>query len=412
MIKQLKIKLALIVISSLLIPLVSSAVVYTHGRGIEGDLTLSGARNESDQATSTPITVLTTSSATITVSYGGGYAAGDYVLIHQTLDASDDTGTGYWEVARVGEISGNDLILKSSLINIYGATGAQVVKINEYHDVTIESGGAWTVDKFDNLRGGILVAMISGDLVVESGGAITVQGKGFDGGASRASDNCIPSWQGGGHPTNTGASSQAANGVGGGGGDAQAAQVCGGAGGGHISAGSNSGVLQWCVIATGGTAFATSMSLATTTSFGGGGGGGHECNASPTGASQGGDGGGIIYLFGANDFDFSGADAETISAEGGDVSDQPADGGGAAGGSIYLLPHYNLILGTSDACDATSGSTQGNAGGGAHGRVRTIDEATVTGDSSPTIEAGTAISTDRIYNLDQDAIQINLGLTF
>ena len=63
------------------------------------------------------------------------FQPGQLVLIHQTR------GDGHWEYARIQAVSGTTLTLVASLTYGYGA-GAQVVRVPNYTDVTIQSGGS------------------------------------------------------------------------------------------------------------------------------------------------------------------------------------------------------------------------------------------------------------------------------
>lgn len=390
----------LLLLIALLIPLVttadySSITILPQGRGTNGDLAISSSRNEITNSANTSITALTGSSASTTVTSVTGFAANDYVLIHQTQSATGST-VGSWEINKIGEISGSDIIYQEPLENTYGATNAQVVKINEYHDVVIESGGTWTTDAWDESDGGILVAMLTGTLTVETGGNISVDSLGYAGGGASTSQGTQGAEEGG-----EGGASKANNGSGGGGGNnISSPNSCDGAGGGHSSAGGNAGVPAFCVeTPTGGIIADDSLSLATTTYLGAAGGGGANAGG---GATSGAKGAGWIFIISAEDIETTGG---TISADGADASDGAGDGGGGAGGSIRLVTKHNLTLGTSKVYSA--GGSGGGAGG--TGRIATLSSATVTGTSAPTIDTS---ATTEIYNLDQDAIKINLGIGF
>ena len=112
--------LSLLAIGALIVPIVASAlVVYPTGRATDGDLTFSSTRTE--DTTKSNITVATNSSyASTTVASVSGFVVGEYVLI------SEPQGIGNYEVKKISEISGSDILYSEALLHSYAASGAQV----------------------------------------------------------------------------------------------------------------------------------------------------------------------------------------------------------------------------------------------------------------------------------------------
>ncbi len=122
---------------------------------------------------------------------------------------------------------------KSNTYTSGGSSHAQVVRVNHYTDVTVQSGGVLSAPAWDGNTGGILVFRASGRLTVEAGGLIEATGRGFRGGEGAYSRG--QAYQGEGIAGIGGASYLAnSNGGGGGWGDDFS-----GGGGGHGSAGGN-----------------------------------------------------------------------------------------------------------------------------------------------------------------------------
>ena len=371
-------KKILFLLALLLIPITTTATIFPTGRSTEGDLTITGSRNEITNSATIDITSAASAGDTSTeVSSTTGFATGRYILITEP-----GAGIGNFEVKKISSIVGSDLSYTEQLVYDYSDTGAQVTLINEYHDVTIESGGSWTSDVWDDSVGGVLVAIISGTLSVETGGEITVEGVGDDGGTN------------GGASAGTGCSGSGA---------------AGGGGGGNDTAGSAGGTFGLCYQpGAGGLANAGDNDVTVNWVIGAGGGNGHGVN-NP--ARAGGKGGGLILLLTGNDIIL--VDSGSIKADGADGDPGTGGGGGGgAGGTIYLVSGRNVTLATTGVTSTGgSGSVGANAGGGTGGvgRIGVNDSAVVTGTGSPTINE---VSTNTIYNLDQDAIQINLGISF
>lgn len=302
------------------------------------------------------------------------YVVGDIVAIFQ----SRGTGVGQWEVNKITVVGSDQYTLQEPLNYTYtdsGASQAQVVKIPQYTNVTVESG-TWTTPDWDGNINGILTLASKTGITVT--GTVVGTAKGFVRGTGSSTDN-VAANQGEGS-TATGSSSTSANGNGGGGGKDPAGaggQESGGGGGGNGTAGSNGTNTS---PGTGGSV-SGSADLTAMTFGGGGGGGGEGGGESPN--QHGGDGGGIIVLF-----------TKSITVAGGIAnngdnavsSSERSGGGGGAGGSILIVCQTaslgtNLV--TASAGNGESG-TSGNGGNGGVGRIAVHHSGTVTGTTSPT----------------------------
>ncbi|HLM67517.1 MAG TPA: hypothetical protein VK358_08330, partial [Longimicrobium sp.] len=130
----------------------------------------------------------------LTVSDSTGFAAGDLVLLHQSLGLSpmpasgdqrrislDSSTVGRFEYARVAAVSAGALTLTAPLMNGYPLGMTQVVSVPEYTDLEVRSGATLRAAPWDGSVGGILAVLVSGRL--RNDGLITVDGAGLRGGA-------------------------------------------------------------------------------------------------------------------------------------------------------------------------------------------------------------------------------------
>lgn len=300
------------------------------------------------------------------------FVAGQVVLIHQ----SQGTNTGQYERGTIQSYTAGTITLTDNLTGSY-ATGAQVLVIPQYTNVTINSGKVWAAKAWNGTVGGILVFLATGTLTIN--GTINADGCGYRGGSGEinplegAAGECqvIGSFQ-----------SYIPQGVGGG-------------GGGGISGDGQAGL------------FATDTTDLTTMHFGGGGGGvsvgsGHDTNT-------GGTGGGIIF---GNAPTITMGGSGLLTANGGNcfTSDNYSSSGAGAGGAI-LLKAQTATLGTNQitvtggtvaisgvshqvtgqngagGSHATQGgnATPANGGVGGTGRININYLTLVTGSANPTI---------------------------
>ena len=314
---------------------------------------------------------------------GTGIADNDIVLIHQTRG----TGAGNWEINKIASGGGSvNLVTVENLANTYTDSGnseAQIIKILQYTDVTVESG-TWSVPNWAGNTGGILVFAASGTTTIT--GTVSATADGYDGAVGVSSGNGYAGEGTSGATT----IKTAANGNGGGGGDwiSGSWEGPGGGGAGHASSG-EAGHLDPSVNGTvgagGGTSGATEL---TTMTFGGGGGSGSAGASGHEGVGGGGgDGGGIVFVF-SEDIVITGG----ISANGengGNYSAAFAGGGGGGSGGSCLIQCATATLGSSKITVAkgTGGSNNlgpGSGGDGTVGRIAVHHSGTVTGTTSPT----------------------------
>lgn len=397
-----KLLTGLLLTAILAIPFSTQAVVIPEGRATSGDLTISGSTTEN--GTKSAITTLANSGDTaVIVSSASGFVAGDYIYIGQM----QGTGAGNYEINKIRSISSNTLNLFNPTISAYQSTGAQVIRLAEYHNVTVANGGTWSASAWNGTTGGVLIALLNGGLTLQTGGTITMSTNGFSGGSGAGQGGASCGTQGTG-TSGTGSAASSANGNGGGAGcQGVGNDADSGGGGGQATAGTNGSANSAGVGGTGGS-ISGSASLSTSMAIGGGA-GGAQCNTASCSATSGGTGGGIIFIATASTtvtagtFTNVGGNSSACSASGG------ASGGSGAGGSIRLPVRLALNLGsTISAIAGTVGTTNctRSGGSGATGRVATVSGPTVTGTASPTIDTS---STDRVQNKDNEAMTLNLS---
>jgi len=352
------------------------------GDGSDGALTISA---DTTQAPTDSACTGTADSYSLSAT-NVAFATGQKILIHQT----QGTNAGQWERREIASYTAGTITLTEKLSNTY-TTGAQVIVLLEYTNVTVNSGKTWTAKAWNGTVGGILCFLASGTITnngtIRSNGSAATNGTGgtggFRGGNSVTGDGSV-GYQG---ESSAGVASQStsANGAGGGGGEKDVgSHGAGGGGGGHIAgavAGSSTGT------SAGGAAGGTAGNAGLTVMVFGAGGGG-----TPGGTYYGGGGagGGAIFI-GAVTLTNAGA----ITCNGGDGLDaagnDPGGGGGGAGGSI-LLKVQTATLGTGliTATGGIGGAAQssfGAAGGdGADGRIHIDYYTSYTGTTDPAID--------------------------
>ena len=124
--------------------------------------------------------------------------AGDLLLIIQmagaTIDTTDDTAAygavtalgnaGNYEVAAVASISGDVITLSCNLKKSYTPTTgkAQVIRVPQYTDLTINSGASITARAWDGTVGGVVAVHAQNTVTLT--GSIDVTAKGFRGGTT------------------------------------------------------------------------------------------------------------------------------------------------------------------------------------------------------------------------------------
>ncbi|MEL6851900.1 MAG: PKD domain-containing protein [Bacteroidota bacterium] len=126
---------------------------------------------------------------------GAALGVDDLILIMQMQGASISTdndssfgaisaynNAGHYEFAYVSGTSGNQITLSCGLEFDYTATGhAQVIRVPQYTQLTIQAGGSVVAEDWDGTTGGV-VAVVA-ENVIQVDGSISVVGKGFRGGS-------------------------------------------------------------------------------------------------------------------------------------------------------------------------------------------------------------------------------------
>jgi hypothetical protein len=362
------------------------------GDGRDGDLTVVSGQTVTINTTRVNVT------ASGTLAYpanSNGFSVGDTVMFHQTQGTAN---AGRWELAQIAAInSPTTWTLTRPLIYTYDNSNgrAQAIKVSQYRNVTVQSGGTLTAPAWDGMTGGIVVFLVSGTASVEgiismeglpgscssSGDGITwpgAPGLGFRGGAGKNYN-----WQAWSGEGNVGPSvlQTAANGTGGGGGrwaEGGHAPGGGGGGGGHATRGTDGAQIENGTGGSGGEVAGTAD--LTVMLFGGGGGGHFKIQGYPV--CGGGGGGGIVVVF-AKTLGVTGS-LSVRGGQGGGRTDGTGGGGGGAGGSI-LVKASNANLGTDKvlATGGTGGTGQGPGGNGSVGRIRVEYCNTISGSTNP-----------------------------
>jgi hypothetical protein len=362
-----------------------AAVDAVFGDGGGGALTIS---TDTTQAPTDSACTGTAAAYSLTAT-NASFAVDDKILIHQ----SRGTGAGAWERNEIASYTAGTITVKNALKNTY-ISGAQVLVLPEYTNVTVNSGKTWTAKAWDGTVGGILAFLANGTVTIT--GTISANGTGFRKGAVSTTSG-VDGNQGEG-TAGAGTSTGVANGNGGGGGGYGVlghGSEGGGGGGGNGTVGSNGThgtEVSWPPGGVGGTGGEVSGSAdLTTITFGGGGGGGGGLNGID-GGGDGGDGGGIVFFYGATVAEITGS----ITANGDDGEDQvltnsPYPGGGGGAGGSVLIKAQTATLGTAKI--TASGGEGGErvtydagfGGDGGDGRIHLDYYTSYTGTTTPTL---------------------------
>ncbi|MGC3945426.1 MAG: Ig-like domain-containing protein [Chryseolinea sp.] len=124
----------------------------------------------------------------------GGLAAGDLIMLYQAQGASIQTtddnnygsvsnynSSGRYEFAYVASVTSNTITVGCTFKQSYTATGkAQVVKVPQYTNLTINAGASVIPLKWTGTRGGMLVLHVKGTLT--NNGTLSAEAFGFRGG--------------------------------------------------------------------------------------------------------------------------------------------------------------------------------------------------------------------------------------
>lgn len=355
------------------------------GDGADGAKTVS----TSDTTSFTSIAINTISGSgqadadRVEVGSTSGVSAGDELLVIQIIG----TGEGNYEFCDVQSVVTNDYFdCSSNLSNTYQATGAQVVRIPNWTNVTIQSGGVLTTLPWNGSSGGVVAFRATGTVDVQSGGAIDTNGLGFS-----TSGPGSGGGSGGGAAAGT-ATAGAGKGGGGGGGGGQGGSygtagstpLGGGGGGGGENCTCGSGTVTGGGGGDGTGAIGANASGTTDSASGGGGGGGNTGNGGVGGSGSGGGGSGGTggSTNGGSSGGGAGGDGSgTGGANGSNGSD------GATDGTTYGAASLSTIF---------LGSNGGNGGSGAIGG----------GNTNPPVSGGAGGAGGGIIIISGNTVQV------
>lgn len=340
-----------------------------------------------------------------------GFAAGDLVL----LWAPASPGTyafadglpawlGTWDLARIATVNGSTLSLGAPLLGTnahFPALFAEVVKIPEYTTVTVPSDASlvalpWNGNPTTGFSGGILAFFASGAVVVN--GTLGADAAGFRGGPlSQISAGCTDARSGEGvfaatfAAAETGQFSSSYSGGGGG-----ACPGNGGAGGGGVVFGGDGHGKNTDPVAFGGGGDLGLWHLEHGLVLGGGGGAGAQSNGL---GSDGGAGGGAIFIRAAS-LDSTGrisANGEMAANSGTSAGgDRDGSGGGGAGGTVIIQSLGAVTCPKITAWGGTGGDASGlgadGGGSGAGGGIslQTTSSVTSVNDCPTDVSIGAA----------------------
>ena len=143
------------------------------------DLTVAGTTTAN--ATKTRATSGSGGTATLVVVDTTGFAANDWVLVIQ-MTSTGGTAGDFEERKILTVDNGTQVTFTANKTNGYG-TGAQMIKLDVYDDITVQNGGTLTADTYGGTTGGVLY-VIGDTLTVDSGGLVDMNGKGGAGGTA------------------------------------------------------------------------------------------------------------------------------------------------------------------------------------------------------------------------------------
>jgi hypothetical protein len=126
-----------------------------------------------------------------------GFAAGDKVLVVQSQDFAGTNNSGTFEYATVSSLTATQFTFSTNLTNTYysgapntaNAQVTQVIRVVQYTDLQINSGGSITPTAWNGSKGGFVVLNVSGQLVMNGTGAINANASGFRGTMSKGGES-------------------------------------------------------------------------------------------------------------------------------------------------------------------------------------------------------------------------------
>lgn len=323
------------------------------------------------------------------------FAAGQVILIHQ----SRGTNAGKWQKTKIAGYSTGTITTEDTLTISY-VTGAQVLVIKQYTNVTVNVSVTWTAKAWNGTVGGILAFLCNGTLTVTgtisanglAGAATTYTGGGgvgigFSGGNGIRNTVTHYSLTGEGN-IGAPAAQTTANGNGGGGAyvpEPSDGKRASGGGGGHAAAGAaGTGSSGGATVVGAAGAAVGQANLNTSMFFGGGGGGGANIDNNTSLTAGGGGGGGGILFFLVKTLSITGSVVSNGGA-GATGTNNQSSGGGGSGGSV-LIKCQTATLGTA-LITATAGAGGTGGGAGAVGRVHMDYLTSFTGTTNPTLDS-------------------------
>lgn len=298
------------------------------------------------------------------------FAAGKPIMIIQM----QGTNAGARERNTIQAYTAGTITTQTPLINTY-SSGAQVIQLPQYTNVTVNAGKTWSAKAWNGTTGGYLVYLYNGTRTVN--GTISGTGLGFRGGTASTNNNAT---QGEG-VLGTGSQSRLNNANGGGAGvDLENQSGAGGGNGLPGDDGTSKGGLSGSR-ALGGT-IAGSNDLSTLTMGGGGGasgiGGGHAFAG-----NAGGIGGAILHGIGVTAV--IGVNGSLVSNGNPGIASFENASGAGAGGSI-LDEFQSGNIGTNQYSVAGGASVSGTlrtGAAGGQGRISIHYLTSVTGTTTP-----------------------------
>jgi hypothetical protein len=299
------------------------------------------------EITSASVSVGATS---FTVDNASLFTIGDDIFIYQVQNGTSTT-VGYYEYRTISGVNTgtNTITVSEGLTNAYVSStknaspsyAAQIVRVQVYDTLTVNSGASITCDAWNGVKGGIVAIKCN---TVAGSGTIHANYKGFRGGHYGTGNNS-PGYVGegvyGGGSTTlvsgrvTGVTQRTPLGgmnTGGSGGEGASHAGSGGGGGGHVNAGTEGRCRYEGDENPGGYAAPISN---TQIFFGGGGGGGGDDDSLGSN-SWGGHGGGIVILLCDNIASTITLESKGENHSSNKASQTAAKGSGGAGGTIRL----------------------------------------------------------------------------
>ncbi len=378
------------------------------GTGNDGAMTITTATSKCDTAAGdfasnlcqmTNITaVVTAGQSTITVASTTGFAAGDEVLLIQMAG----TGAGNYETHTILTVDSSTVLRFNDLIkNTYQSTNAQVARIPQFTNFTINSGVTFTpVAAWNGTIGGVFFFRASGTVTINSTAVLDMNGLGFSGGSTQSSagsaggagSTACGSCGNGGVGGN-GTAGNSGNGPGGGGGGGAtntrgtatactSSSTAPGGGGGGSGGGGAGGAHATVTAGTAGTTGGTGGADGAT-----GGGGGTGGAAGAAGSTQGNSALSVIFAGSGGGGGASGGGGSGGAAAGAGTSSLTAaaggtggtGGAGGTGGGIIIVAAKTLT---------NSGTIQANGVNGSNGGAGSVGGSSGTGGCSVFNERG------------------------